>query len=93
MNNNSVFDNYTCDGQITLSEYLSSKIKSREVMDLTSWINSQGKAQYGQVNDLIRKTGILYDENDIDRMTNTVSVYILNMSLGYMEYLRQENIG
>lgn len=85
-----VFDNYVCDGQITITEYLASKIERRQVKDLTDWINSQGKAQYGQVKDLIRETKLLTDEDDIDYMTNKVSVYILNMSLGYMEYLRSE---
>ena len=85
------FDNYECDGQITITDYLASKIERREVKDLTAWINSQGKAQYGQVKDVIRNTKILDDEDDIDRMTNKVSVYVLNMSLGYMEYLRGES--
>lgn len=88
MNN---WDNYECDGQMTISEYLASKIRNREVKDLTDWINSQGKAQYGQVEDLIRGTKLLTDEDAIDHMTNAVSVYILRMSLGYMEYLREEN--
>ena len=59
-------------------------------MDLTEWINSQGTAQYSQVEDIIRETGIITNEDDLDRMTNKVSIYILNMSLGYMEYLRRE---
>ena len=85
------FDNYSCEGQITISEYLATKIRNKEVKDLTDWINSQGKAQYGQVEDLIRATNLLTDEEAIDHMTNTVSVYILRMSLGYMQYLRDEN--
>lgn len=87
----SVYDNYECDGQITISDYLASKIENRTVMDLTEWINSQGKAQYGQVEDLIREAKVLKSENAIDKLTNKVSVYILNMSLGYMRYLRKEN--
>ena len=87
----SVYDNYECDGQITISDYLASKIENRTVMDLTEWINSQGKAQYGQVEDLIREAKVLKSEDAIDKLTNKVSVYILNMSLGYMEYLRKEN--
>lgn len=87
----SVYDNYECDGQITISDYLASKIENRTVMDLTEWINSQGKAQYGQVEDLIREAKVLKSEDAIDKLTNKVSVYILNMSLGYMRYLRKEN--
>ena len=85
------FDNYECDGQITITDYLATKIKRKEVKDLTEWINGQGKAQYGQVKDLIRNAGILTDEEAIDRMTNKVSVYILEMSIGYMKYLREES--
>ena len=86
-----VYDNYECDGQITISDYLASKIENRTVMDLTEWINSQGKAQYGQVEDLIREAKVLKSEDAIDKLTNKVSVYILNMSLGYMKYLRKKN--
>lgn len=86
----SAFDNYECDGQITISDYLSRKIDRREVMDLTKWINSQGKCQFDQIEDVIRLTKLLDDEEEIYTMTNKVSVYVLNMSLGYMEYLRNE---
>lgn len=84
------FDNYVCDGQITITDYLAKQIERRQVMDLTEWINSHGRSQYGQVKDVIRKTDILDDEGEIDRMTNQVSVYILQMSSGYMKYLREE---
>ena len=77
------------DGQITITEYLSKQLENRKVDDLTAWINKQGKAQYGQVKDVIRETGILTDEEKIDRMTNKISVYILKMSMGYMNYLRK----
>lgn len=77
------------DGQMTITDYLAAKVKRREIMDLTSWINTQGKAQYGQVKDIIRES--LTDEDIIDHLTNAVSVYILRMSMGYMEYLRNES--
>ena len=86
----SIYDNYQCDGQITITDYLAQKIERREVMDLTEWINSQGKCQFDQIGDVIRQTKLLDDEEDIYNMTNKVSVYVLNMSLGYMEYLRRE---
>lgn len=76
------------DGQISITDYLSTQIENRRVYDLTAWINQQGKAQYGQVKDVIRETGILTDEEQIDQMTNHISCYILRMSLGYMKYLR-----
>ena len=81
-----------CEGQIEMTDYLKSKIKSGRVKDLTAWINSQGKAQYTQIGEVIRDT---YErEKDspdlVDRITNAVSVYVLNQSMGYMNYLRKE---
>lgn len=82
-----------CDGQIEMTNYLKSKIKSGRVKDLTAWINSQGKAQYTQIGEVVRST---YErEKDsadlVDRITNAVSVYVLNQSMGYMEYLIKES--
>ena len=87
-----VFDNYDCEGQIEMTDYLKSKIKSGRVKDLTAWINSQGKAQYTQIGEVVKET---YErEKDspemVDRITNAVSVYVLNQSMGYMDYLRNE---
>lgn len=81
-----------CEGQIEMTEYLKSKIESGMVKDLTEWINSQGKAQYTQIGEVVRET---YEkENDspdlVGRITNSVSVYVLNQSMGYMDYLRNE---
>ena len=78
------------DGQITITDWLQSKIKSRNVYDLTEWINQQGKSQYGQVKDVIKKTGVLESNYQTDRLTNAISVYILEMSRGYMNYLKEE---
>lgn len=82
-----------CDGQIEMTDYLKSKIKSGMVKDLTAWINSQGKAQYTQIGEVVRET---YErEKDspdlVDRITNAVSVYVLSQSMGYMKYLREES--
>ena len=81
-----------CDGQIKMTDYLKSKIKCGRVKDLTAWINSQGKAQYTQIEEVVRET---YEkENDspdlVGRITDAVSVYVLNQSMGYMNYLRNE---
>ena len=86
-------NDYSCDGQITLTDYLKSKIKSGEVKDLTNFINSQGKSQYTQIGDVIRNSYERYkdDEDMIDRMTNAVSVYVLEQSMRYMDYLRKES--
>ena len=81
-----------CYWQIEMSDYLKSKIKSGMVKDLTAWINSQGKAQYTQIGEVVRDT---YErEKDspdlVDRITNAVSIYVLQQSIGYMKYLRKE---
>ena len=75
--------------QITLTEYLAIKIEKREVMGLTEWINSQGKCQFDQIGDVIRDSKLVDDEEDIYLLTNKISVYVLEMSLGYMDYLRR----
>ena len=82
-----------CDGQIEMTDYLKSKIKCGKVKDLTDWINSQGKAQYTQILEIVRET---YErEKDsadlIERITNAVSVYVLTQSMGYMKYLIDES--
>ena len=82
-----------CEGQIEMTDYLKSKIKSGMVKDLTAWINSQGKAQYTQIIEVVRE--IYEREKDspdlVDRITNAVSVYVLNQSMGYMYYLMNES--
>ena len=82
-----------CEGQIEMTDYLKSKIKCGMVKDLTAWINSQGKAQYTQIGEVVKET---YErEKDspdlVDRITNAVSVYVLKQSIGYMNYLRKES--
>ena len=82
-----------CDGQIEITDYLKSKIKSGRVKDLTAWINSQGKAQYTQIGEVVRDAYERYKDSDelVGRITNAVSVYVLNQSMGYIEYLRKES--
>lgn len=83
------------DGQISITDYLKTKIISREVMDLTAWINSQGKAQYNQIGDVVgdicKYIGADLSNEQIDRITNAVSIYVLDQSRGYMDYLREES--
>lgn len=81
------------DGQLTITDYLKSQIKIKNVMDLTAFINSQGKAQYTQIKDIVSKA---YEQNKdsydvIGGITNAVSVYVLDMSMKYMNYLRKES--
>lgn len=85
------------EGQLTITDYLKSQIELKQIMDLTEWINNQGKAQYCQVKDIITEQLTdkellekLTDEELIDRLTNKVSVYILEQSLGYSKYLRRQ---
>ena len=82
-----------CEGQIEMTEYLVSKIKCGEVKDLTAWINSQGKAQYTQIGDVVKSAYERYKDSPelVDRITNAVSVYVLQQSMGYIEYLRNES--
>lgn len=83
----------TQDGQFELTDFLSKKIANKSVMDLTAWINSQGKAQYTQIGEIIEE--VYNREKDsgelVERLTNAVSVYVLNQSMGYMNYLRKES--
>lgn len=81
-----------CDGQIEMTDYLKSKIKSGRVKDLTAWINSQGKSQYTQIGEVVRSTYEREKDSDdlVGRITNAVSVYVLKQSTGYMNYLRDE---
>ena len=82
-----------CDGQIEITEYLRSKIKCGKIKDFTDWINSQGKSQYTQIGEVVRDAYERYKDSDelVGRITNAVSVYVLNQSMGYMEYLRKES--
>ena len=82
-----------CDGQIEMTDYLESKIKCGRVKDLTAWINSQGKAQDTQIGEVVKDTYERYKDSPelVGRITNAVSVYVLNQSMGYMEYLRNES--
>ena len=83
----------TQDGQFELTDFLSKRIESKSVMDLTAWINSKGKAQYTQIGEIIEDTYNREKDSGelIARLTNAVSVYVLNQSIGYMNYLRKES--
>ena len=76
-----------------MTDYLKSKIKCGRVQGLTAWINIQGKAQYTKIGEVVRDTYEREKDSDelVDRIANAVSVYVLNQSMGYMEYLRKEN--
>ena len=85
--------NYECDGQIDMNEYLQSQIKCGRVKDLTAWINSQGKAQYTQIGEVVKKACDKYrdDPEFEDRLINSISIYVLEQSVGYIKYLKGES--
>ena len=87
------WSNYEVEGQISITDYFASKIERKEVMDFTSFLNSQGKSQYQQIGNLIRETYEREKDNDnlLDRLTNAVSVYVLNQSMEYSMYLREQS--
>lgn len=82
-----------CEGQIEMTDYLKPKIKNGKVKDLTDWINSQGKAQYTQIGEIVKSAYEMYKDSDevVGRITNAVSVYVLTQSMGYMDYLKNES--
>ena len=83
----------TQEGQFELTDFLSKKIEGKSVMDLTAWINSQGKAQYTKIGEVVRDAYERYKDSDelVDRITNAVSIYVLDMSDGYMKYLKDQS--
>ena len=87
------WSDYEVEGQISITDYFASKIERKEVMDFTSFLNSQGKSQYQQIGNLIRETyeREKYNQNMLDRLTNAVSVYVLNQSMEYSKYLREQS--
>lgn len=88
-----MFNDYECESQLSITDYFKQQVVSGKVMDLTSWINSSGKAQYTQVGELVNKAledyGIEATNEQVGRLTNAISVYILNQSSAYMDYLRK----
>lgn len=83
----------TENGQFEITDFLGKQIKNKAVMDLTQYINSQGKAQYTQISEVVRNTYNLNKDSEelLDRLTNAISVYVLEQSIGYMDYLRKES--
>lgn len=87
------WSDYEVEGQISITDYFASKIERREIMDFTSFLNSHGKSQYQQIGNLIRETYEREKDNQnvLDRLTNAVSVYVLNQSIEYSKYLREQS--
>ena len=86
---------YNCEGQLTITDYLKTKIELRSVDDFTSFLNKQGKSQYQQIGEIVMETYRNNKDEPMDRVlnriTNNVSVYVLNQSMKYTDYLRRES--
>lgn len=87
------WSNYEVEGQISITDYFASKIERKEVMDFTSFLNSQGKSQYQQIGEIVRSTYEREKDNPnmLDRLTNAVSVYVLEQSINYSRFLRAQS--
>lgn len=90
-----IFKNYEVEGQLSITDYLKSQIELRKVDDFTAFLNKQGNSQYQQIGSIVRKT---FEKNKdeptermLDRITNAVSVYVLEQSTGYAQYLRKQS--
>ena len=87
------WSDYEVDGQLSITDYLKSQIELRKVDDFTAFLNKQGKSQYQQIGDVISKAYETYkgEENMLDRITNCVSIYVLDQSMKYSKYLREQS--
>lgn len=87
------WSNYEVEGQISITDYFASKIERKEVMDFTAFLNSQGKSQYQQIGEIVRSTYEREKDNPnlLDMLTNAVSVYVLEQSIEYSKFLREQS--
>lgn len=85
--------NYEVEGQLSITDYLKSQIELRKVDDFTTFLNKQGKSQYQQILDIVIDTYEKENESSIllNRIANNVSVYVLNQSIEYSKYLREQS--
>ena len=89
------WSDYEVDGQLSITDYLKSQIELRKVDDFTSFLNKQRKSQYQKIGEIVKKT---YESNKneptdrmLDRITNNVSVFVLEQSINYSKYLREQS--
>lgn len=82
------------EGQITLTEFLSTQIIKKQLDGFTEFLNKQGESQYKQIGKIVIDT---YKKNKdetesvlLDRITNNVSVYVLEQSMRYDKYLQEQ---
>lgn len=84
------------EGQITLTDFLSKQIIKKQIDGFTEFLNKQGESQYKQIGKIVVDT---YEHNKneaesvlLDRITNNVSVYVLEQSMQYDKYLREQAV-
>lgn len=84
--------NYDCNGQMELTEYLQYQINQKKVKDFTNFVN-QSDAQYTQIKKIVTDTFNQYKGSDQlpEVIANNVSVWVLNQSIAYMNYLREKS--
>lgn len=84
---------YIADGQISMTDYLKSQIELRKVDDFTAFLNKQGKSQYKQIGEVLKNAYETYkdDVSMLDRITNRLSIYVLEQSMAYSNYLRSQS--
>lgn len=83
------------EGQITITDFLTMQIEKRNVDDFTSFLNKQGESQYKQIGRIVVETYERYKDDKtsvlLDRITNNVSVFVLEQSINYSKYLREQS--
>ena len=81
------------DGQINFNDYFQKPKLDFNPKQLVSFINGMGVAQYTQIGSVIKKTVESNQYNitdeEIDRITNSVSVWLLGIGSEYEKYLKQ----
>lgn len=84
-----MFD-YEVNGQINFTDYFKPSAKEKPKL-LVDFINSMGTAQYTQIGNVIKKTceqgKYEIPADSIERITNNVSVWLLDIGSEYQKYL------
>jgi hypothetical protein len=82
------------EGQITITDFSATKIEKRNVDDFTAFLNKQGESQYKQIGRIVVDTYERHKDDEtsvlLDRITNNVSVFVLEQSMNYSKYLRNQ---
>lgn len=83
---------YIPDGQINFTDYFQKPKVDIKPKSLVDFINGMGTAQYTQIGNVITKSvesnGYNITSEEIDRITNSVSVWLLNIGEAYDLHLR-----